>query len=62
MQEYGPVSRVRTVLGVCSILRVGCDSIDVPQTQSLYVYDPKALNHIILKDQYIYDEPGWFLE
>nr|BAL05087.1 cytochrome P450 [Phanerodontia chrysosporium] len=46
IRQYGPIATVHSMLGA----------------RALYVYDPKALNHIILKDQYTYDEPGWFLE
>ena len=28
----------------------------------IYVYDPTALHHIIVKDQYIYEEAAWFLK
>ncbi|KIP09651.1 hypothetical protein PHLGIDRAFT_86237 [Phlebiopsis gigantea 11061_1 CR5-6] len=31
------------------------------KTRGLYVSDPRALNNIIVKDQMIYEEPGWFL-
>ena len=31
------------------------------QARGLYVYDPKALNNIIVKEQHIYEEPRWFL-
>ncbi|KAF7800123.1 hypothetical protein EIP86_011368 [Pleurotus ostreatoroseus] len=30
-------------------------------TKGLYVFDPKALHHIIVKDQMIYEEPRWFI-
>ncbi|KAI0698621.1 cytochrome P450 [Cytidiella melzeri] len=30
-------------------------------TRGLYVSDPKALNHIVVKEQHIYEEPRWFL-
>ncbi|KAI0716800.1 cytochrome P450 [Earliella scabrosa] len=28
----------------------------------LYVFDPTALHHVILKDQYVYEEAAWFLK
>ena len=32
----------------------------VLQAPMLYVYDPKALHHIVVKDQYVYEEtPTW---
>ncbi|KAF5323100.1 hypothetical protein D9611_009211 [Ephemerocybe angulata] len=42
--EYGGLSRVHGFLG----------------ESALYVYDPKALQHIIVKEQYIYDEAPSF--
>ncbi|EKM49765.1 uncharacterized protein PHACADRAFT_265429 [Phanerochaete carnosa HHB-10118-sp] len=45
-QQYGPVSKVYTAFG----------------GQGLYVYDPKALNSIIVKDQYTYEEPTWVIK
>ncbi|KIP02197.1 hypothetical protein PHLGIDRAFT_122687 [Phlebiopsis gigantea 11061_1 CR5-6] len=43
--KYGPVAKFYGPLG----------------SRGLYVFDPKALNHIIVKDQMIYEEPRWFL-
>ncbi|EKM49764.1 uncharacterized protein PHACADRAFT_265422 [Phanerochaete carnosa HHB-10118-sp] len=45
-QQYGPVSKVYTAFG----------------GQGLYVYDPKALNSIIVKDQYTYEDASWFIK
>ena len=28
----------------------------------LYVFDPTALHHVILKDQYVFEEAAWFLK
>ncbi|KAI0347505.1 cytochrome P450 [Trametopsis cervina] len=30
-------------------------------TRGLYVWDPKALHNIVIKEQHIYEEPRWFL-
>ncbi|GJE84919.1 cytochrome P450 [Phanerochaete sordida] len=30
-------------------------------TRGLYVFDPKALNNIIVKDQHVYEETRWFI-
>lgn len=30
------------------------------QEKMLYVYDPKAMHSIFVKDQHAYDQPGWF--
>ncbi|THH32686.1 hypothetical protein EUX98_g1503 [Antrodiella citrinella] len=44
-RTFGPVVKLRTFLG----------------RPMLYVYDPKALHHIVIKDQYIYEETPVFL-
>ncbi|KIP02196.1 hypothetical protein PHLGIDRAFT_20511 [Phlebiopsis gigantea 11061_1 CR5-6] len=44
-EKYGPVTKFHGPLG----------------TRGLYVFDPKALNNITVKDQLIYDEPRWFI-
>ncbi len=31
------------------------------QRKLLYVFDPKAMHTIAVKEQYIYDEAQWFL-
>lgn len=36
-------------------------SFGASQAKGLYVFDPKALNHIIVKDQMVYEEPRWFI-
>jgi len=46
METYGPVSRLKTLFG----------------DQMLFVYDPKALQNIIVKEQYIYEETPIFLQ
>ncbi|KAF9466558.1 cytochrome P450 [Collybia nuda] len=45
-QKYGKVVRIDALLG----------------DKQLYVYDPKALHHIIVKDQYIYERAGSSIE
>lgn len=32
------------------------------KTSVLYVFDPKALHHIVVKDQYIFEETPIFLK
>lgn len=34
----------------------------VRQGKGLYVFDPKALNNIVIKDQLIFEEPRWFIQ
>ncbi|CAA7268814.1 unnamed protein product [Cyclocybe aegerita] len=45
-ETYGEVSRVKGLLGV----------------NGLYVYDPKALNHVLVKEQEIYEETEGFIQ
>jgi cytochrome P450 len=44
-ENYGPVVKVKALLG----------------ESQLYVFDPKALHHIVVKDQYIYEETTSFI-
>lgn len=30
------------------------------QSNMLYTFDPKAMHHIVIKDQDIFEEPTWF--
>jgi hypothetical protein len=32
------------------------------QAKQLYVFDPKALHHIVVKDQQIYEESSTFIQ
>jgi len=45
-QKYGGVVKLKAFLG----------------DNQLYVFDPKAMHHIIVKDQYIYEETSSFIE
>ena len=64
IHEYGPVSVVRGLLGVCAQFRpVTKRYPDVSlQERMIYVFDPKAMHNIIVKDQYIYEETPVFLK
>ncbi|GJE97651.1 cytochrome P450 [Phanerochaete sordida] len=44
--QYGPVAKIYSTFG----------------KRSLYVYDPKALNSIMIKDEYTYSKPQWLLQ
>ncbi|THH32676.1 hypothetical protein EUX98_g1523 [Antrodiella citrinella] len=46
LSSYGPVVKFSAFFG----------------SPMLYVYDPKALHHIVVKDQYIYEETSIFIE
>lgn len=41
---------------------LSCGLICSSQSRILFVFDPKALNHIVTKDQKVYEEPSWFTE
>ncbi|KAF8150633.1 cytochrome P450 [Crassisporium funariophilum] len=45
-EKYGSVIKIKAMLG----------------ENQLYVFDPKALHHIVVKDQYIYEETSAFIE
>ncbi|TFK34561.1 cytochrome P450 [Crucibulum laeve] len=45
-EQYGSVVKIKGMLG----------------ENQLYVSDPKALHHIVVKDQYIYEEPSFFID
>jgi len=45
-EKYGPIIKIKAVLG----------------ENQLYVFDPKAMHHIIVKDQYVYEETSAFIE
>ena len=32
------------------------------QRKILYVFDPRAMHNIVVKDQYSYEQPDWFIE
>ncbi|KAF8896614.1 cytochrome P450 [Infundibulicybe gibba] len=42
-------------------LRPGTDSAADGVEKQLYIFDPKALHHIVVKDQYIYEESAQFI-
>ncbi|PPQ69153.1 hypothetical protein CVT25_004533 [Psilocybe cyanescens] len=45
-QTYGGIVRIKGLLG----------------RNELYIFDPKALHHILVKDQYVYEETDGFIE
>ena len=57
-ETFGPVVRVRGLLGVCPSEQRGiAGSFHLPQSRVLYVHDIGALQHIANKDGFFYDEP-----
>jgi cytochrome P450 len=45
-EKYGSVIKIKALLG----------------ENQLYVFDPKAMHHIVVKDQYVYEESSAFIE
>ncbi|KAF9440442.1 hypothetical protein P691DRAFT_627045, partial [Macrolepiota fuliginosa MF-IS2] len=45
-KQYGSVMKVKGLLG----------------ERMLYLYDPKALHHVLVKDQHVYEEGAGFLK
>lgn len=43
--------------GVCIMIEAYTPVI--VQERLLYVYDPKALHSIMVKDQHVYEKPSW---
>lgn len=57
--KYGGVVRFHDMLGV-RIFPVGDSPADsVFQSEGLYVFDPLALNHVVLKDQDAYPDVNY---
>ncbi|KAI0718795.1 cytochrome P450 [Cerioporus squamosus] len=46
IENYGPIVRLQGAHG----------------RKILYVYDPRAMNSIVVKDQYSYEQPDWFIK
>lgn len=65
VKKYGGVVKLSGLLGVRSpsvhsaVSHVHCGSWY--QTEELYVTDPRALHHIVVKDQYVYEETASFI-
>ena len=38
---------------------IKADTPVIVQERLLYVYDPKALHSIMVKDQHVYEKPSW---
>ena len=60
-QNYGPVVKIYGPLGVNRSLRCHDYCWHGSQRKMLYVYEPKALHHILLKDDAIYEEGESFI-
>lgn len=62
VETYGGAVKLRMLFGVSdSVLLLVFVHIDSLQDEQLYVSDPLALHHIIIKDQYAYEETAMFL-
>ena len=63
-ENYGSVVRLMGPMGVSSVFsssfhRTRVDLFDDAQRRVLYVFDPKALQHVVVKDQYTYAQAGF---
>jgi hypothetical protein len=60
---FGGVIKLHGFLGVCfGAVGSTLTLTSRPQDKQLYVADPQALQHILMKDQYFYEEPSWLIE
>lgn len=66
LEQYGGVSRLHGAFGVRQFTSISLSArwmLNVfLQSNLLYVSDPKALQHIVVKDQHIFEEPMSFLK
>ena len=63
VDTFGGIIKVQGLWGVGpASVRSTLSLISNGQDKQLYVTDPKALHHIIVKDQHVYEEPSWFIE
>ena len=63
--RFDRVARINGFYGVCfasSLPLANLGLTRLVQKSMLYVYDPKALHHILVKDQYVYEETPIFLK
>lgn len=63
-QKYGGVIKIFGWCGVCVALsawNMTFTNLVSSKAEQLYVSDPRALHHILVKDQYTYQETGMFL-
>jgi len=63
VDTFGGVVKLQGLWGVrAASIRSTLTLISNRQDKQLYVADPKALQHIVVKDQHIYEEASWFVE
>lgn len=61
--DYGGVSKIHGMFNVCSKCFSGgaCGLTFKAQSVILHVYDPTALQHMLVQDSHIFEEPQWLL-
>jgi hypothetical protein len=60
-KNYGQVVRYHGAFGVSyNLCTRDANGLICTQARCLYVFDPKALSSIVMKDQMLYEEPTWF--
>lgn len=65
IMSYGPVSKIHGLLGVGAFpvySKLSASYSWTSQDKMLFVYDPKALHHMVVKEQYTYEETPIFLK
>uniref|UniRef100_A0A0W0FSP6 Cytochrome p450 n=1 Tax=Moniliophthora roreri TaxID=221103 RepID=A0A0W0FSP6_MONRR len=71
-EKYGPTSTFSSLFGVSipsgkkqgyelSLALYGCGSDYSTQDKYIYTFDPKAMHHILIKDQYAFEEQPVFI-
>ena len=64
IENYGPVVRLQGAYGVSTYhppLYAFAYNV-APQRKILYTYDPRAMHSVVVKDQYSYEQPDWFIK
>ena len=61
--KYGQVVKADALFGVC-VNQTDCGGYTAEDCQNkwLFVFDPLALHHVVLKDQHIYEETEQFIQ
>ena len=56
VERYGRIFKISGLLGVCFRCAVDMLYAQFSQGKQLYVTDPKAMHHILVKDQHGYEQ------
>ena len=64
VKQYGGALKIYGMLGVCATrktIRTASQSVPPSQAPNLMTSDPRALHHIVVKEQDVYHETDMFL-